>query len=107
MYDLSKYFFINSTHVKHLYADTQSMNAHMKMPLVLGEMTSFIISCIVSQISSQRSSTVLSRILIPHSDWFISETPPQIRPLINRNDALISTSFFPFLANFQGLMRNA
>lgn len=39
--------------------------------------------------------------------WFISETPQQIMPLINRKDASIPTSFYPFLHNFQGLMRNA
>lgn len=43
---------------------------------------------------------------IPHSDWFISEAPGQIMPLINQNDASIPTDFFPFSSNFRGLMRN-
>lgn len=54
-----------------------------------------------------RGPTVLPWILIPHSDRFISETPPQIVPLINRNDASIPTSLFPFLDNFKGLVRSA
>lgn len=43
---------------------------------------------------------------IPHSDWFISEAPGRIMPLINQNDAAIPTDFFPFPSNFRGLMRN-
>lgn len=61
----------------------------------------------MSQIWMLRRPTIRPWILIPHSDWFISQTPQQIMPLINRNDASILTSFFPFLRNFQGLMRNA
>lgn len=61
------------------------------------EIVSFltIISCIMSQIWMPRGPTVLPWILIPHSDRFISETPLQIVPLINRNDASIPTSLFP------------
>lgn len=61
----------------------------------------------MSQIWMLHSQPLLARILIPHSDWFISEMPQQIMPLINWNDASIPTSFLPFLPNIQGLMRSS
>lgn len=82
---------------------------HTSVSLWLRVMVSWltIISCVMSQIGMLHSQPLLTWILIPHSDWFISETPQQIMHLINLNDASIPTSFFPFLPNFRGLMRNA
>lgn len=110
MHDLSFLLAHMQTYKAHPSTCTHTLReCHRSVSLWLREMASFltIISCIMSQIWTPCSPTVLPWILIPHSDWFISETPRQIMPLINRNDASIPTSFFPFLRNLQGLMRNA